>query len=497
MVQQGVEQFCIAPGSRNSPLILAAAEHPKAKTVVHFDERGLGFYALGYGKGAKKPAAVIVTSGTAVGHLLPSIMEAHLSSIPLLLLTADRPFELKECGANQACDQVKIFSSYLRWEIDIPPHQEETSLRSVAAQGVFHTLANPPGPVQINCQFREPFVFDSLSPTEKNVSFSLPKLSSSSTRIHASRGLILIGSIDSDVRPILKLAKRLQWPVLADILSNARSYVTEEQITHFDPILTPKPDFILHFGSRLTSKKALSWPAHMHVSSLPHLQDPMRQITSRVQSDIEPFCEQFEANSDPSWLTMWKEKEALIKQQFSQKFAAFSDFTESHLMRHLSSLISSEHAVFLGSGMPIREADLFLFPKKTKGFFSNRGLSGIDGNIATAAGLVQALQTPVIAILGDQTCLHDLNSLPLLKKTSHPLILIISNNFGGGIFSHLPIASSSHFETHIAAQHSWHFQKAAEMFEIPYADSLEGLDFSASCIVEIVTSRIKNHAFHQ
>jgi 2-succinyl-5-enolpyruvyl-6-hydroxy-3-cyclohexene-1-carboxylate synthase len=155
LVAQGIDQFCIAPGSRSSPLVLAAAEHSQTKTMVHFDERGLGFYALGYGKGIKKPAAVIVTSGTAVGNLLPSIMEAHHSSTPLLLLTADRPIELRFCGSNQTCDQVKIFSSFLRWEIDLPVEQEESSLRSFIAQGVFHTLANPPGPVQINCQFRE------------------------------------------------------------------------------------------------------------------------------------------------------------------------------------------------------------------------------------------------------------------------------------------------------------------------------------------------------
>ena len=156
LIQQGIDRFCIAPGSRNTPLVIAAAEHPNAKTIVHYDERGLGFYALGYGKGAKKPAAVITTSGTAAGNLLPSVMEAYHSSIPMLLLTTDRPAELRDCGANQTTDQIKIFSHFVRWQADLPPVLTENYFRSTTAQAVFYSMQNPSGPVQLNCQFREP-----------------------------------------------------------------------------------------------------------------------------------------------------------------------------------------------------------------------------------------------------------------------------------------------------------------------------------------------------
>jgi len=502
LVQQGVKQFCIAPGSRNSPLILAAAEHPLAETIVHFDERGLGFYALGYGKGNNHPAAILVTSGTAVGNLLPSIMEAYHSETPMILLTADRPTELRDCGANQACDQVKIFSSFLRWETDTAPSGEESYFRSLVAQGLFHALANPAGPIQINCQFREPFLSlnEPLS-QGKPISFSFPKLISAPVTVRASKGAILIGKLDSDVQPILELAKRLQWPVFADILSNARSYPTQEQICHFDPILktesVEKPEFVLHFGTRLTSKKILDWPVDMHVAKTPYLQDPSRKVLNRVQSDIDSFCASFQSHSDPNWLSEWKEKDLRMKEKLSLRFSSSSCFTESAFIKQLSELLPSDCAVFLGNGMPIREADLFLFPRKVAGFFANRGLSGIDGNIATAAGLTESLQLPIVTILGDQTCLHDLNSLPLLKKTNYPLILILSNNFGGGIFSHLPVSKSTHFETHISAAHPWTFAKAAQMFDIPYYTSLKEISFENSCVIEIQTSRVDNYRFHK
>jgi 2-succinyl-5-enolpyruvyl-6-hydroxy-3-cyclohexene-1-carboxylate synthase len=468
--------------------------------VVHFDERGLGFYALGYGKGAKRAAAVVVTSGTAVGNLLPSIMEAHHSFIPMLLLTADRPIELRECGANQACNQVRIFSSFLRWEIDLPPQESEASLRSIAAQGVFHTLANPPGPVQINCQLREPHApIEKAWSSGQPIAFSFPKLIAPPFQTKASRGVIFIGALEADVRPILEMAKRLRWPVFADILSNARSFPTKEQILHFDPILKKggeKPDFILHFGQRLTSKKSLEWPADLHVACSPYLQDPTRRVSHRVQSEIDSFCETFEAQTDAAWLAQWQQKDEMMRQQIEKRFEEALILTESGLMRRLSALIPEGSVVFLGNGMPIREADLFLFPRPMRGFFANRGLSGIDGNLATLAGLSEGIEAPIVAILGDQACLHDLNSLALLKKTKSPITLIVSNNFGGGIFSHLPLSQSPYFETHIAASHAWRFEKWAEMFGMDYASSLENISFQRSSIVELNTCRRENYRFH-
>jgi 2-succinyl-5-enolpyruvyl-6-hydroxy-3-cyclohexene-1-carboxylate synthase len=498
LVQQGVRHFCIAPGSRNSPLVTAAAEHPAAEVHVHYDERGLGFYGLGLAKASGNPAALIVTSGTAVGNLLPSVMEAHHSSTPMLLLTADRPPELRDCGANQATDQLKIFSSFVRWQVDLAPEQTQTYFRSVMAQSYFYACQNPPGPVQINCPLRDP-LYRPLPPLSSGtpIPITFPRLTVNNTQSTHAKGLVISGRLPhaDDILSVLALAKRLQWPLFADILSNARCHPSEEQIRYFDWLDKPRPDLILHFGERMTSKKLLAWLKEiktevLHISPRPALQDPERLLTGRIQADISSFCETFDAPFDPNWRSQWEDSELAFPQE--------GPLTEVHAMRTLSEILPPDFAIFLGNGMPIRDGDHFLFPKNCRGFFANRGLSGIDGNIATIAGLAEEM--PIVGIIGDQAALYDLNSLPLLKKTKYPAILLISNNFGSGMFHHLPIAKSPHFETFWAAAHDFHFKPAAAMYDIPYFsfDTIEQVvQKGRSAIVELFTDRTANHQYQQ
>lgn len=491
LVAQGVTTFCIAPGSRSVPLALAAAEHPQAEIVVHFDERGLGFYGLGFGKGAQKPAAIIVTSGTAVANLLPATMEAYHSQVPLILLTADRPHELRDCGGNQTADQVKLFASTVRWGQDLSPHLDEKAIRSITAQAVFHSRQ---GPVHLNCPFQEPLYTPSLCFSKgKRVDFSFPTLISPPMQHRAKRGVILLGPLQ-DPTPVLELAKRMQWPVFADLLSQARRTPTPEQITHFDFLLSSwesPPDLLLHFGGRFIAKHLPAWAPNtqlIHVSPHTHLQDPERRLTTRVISDIAPFCARFEADSDPNWLTSWQEANSQIHTSLIERFD--SPFTESHAIANLS----PDHPIFFGNSMPIRHADHFFFPQNCPPIFANRGLSGIDGNIATAAGIAHALQSPLIAFLGDQTTLHDINSLPLIKKEK--ILLIISNNFGGAIFDYLPVAKSPHANTICAAAHHWTFEQAAKMFDIPYICTEGPLShLPEHGVVELVTNRVQNRTF--
>jgi 2-succinyl-5-enolpyruvyl-6-hydroxy-3-cyclohexene-1-carboxylate synthase len=498
LVQQGVEHFCVAPGSRNTPLISAAAKHPNAKTHVHYDERGLGFFTLGLGKSTKKPAAIITTSGTALGNLLPSIMEAHHSCTPMILLTADRPHELRDCSANQTTDQTKIFQSFVRWQFDLTYDLDEKTIRSLTAQGVFFALQNPPGPIHINCPFREPLYRPHLKIMQgKPIEFHFPRHKIEKYKTTTSKGVILVGKLpfSKDILAILKLAEQLGWPVCADILSNARCFPTTQQIKYFDWNKNPNPEFVLHFGERMTSKKILEWlknlqTEYIHVSPHPFLQDPERLLTARIQADISEFCQVFEAKYDPDWFKLWKDEKPL----FNEK----GTFTEIHGMQKISELLPSEYGVFLGNGMPIRDGDHFLFPKKCREFFGNRGLSGIDGNIATIAGLAEEM--PILAIIGDQAALHDLNSLPLLKKSKHPIVLIVSNNFGGGIFHHLPVATSPHFEELWAAAHELRFRKAASFFDLPYLDFEkidQAFDLGRSSLVELITNRAENYEYQK
>lgn len=496
LVQQGIGHFCLAPGSRSTPLVLAAAEHRGSKLHVHYDERGLGFFALGLAKGIGKPAAVITTSGTAAGNLLPSVMEAHHSCIPLIILTADRPPELRDCSANQTSDQIKMFQTFIRWQADLAcSPNDESYFRSLAAQGYFYACQNPPGPVHFNCPFRDPLYQPAFAKEGKPMQIDFPRHITKAYETPHAKGVILIGRLPKleDIFPILELAKRLKWPVCADILSNARCYESAEQIKYFDWIQKPTPEFVLHFGERMTSKRILDWlktmkPEYIHVSPWPFLQDPERLLTGRVQADIFEFCELFKGRADPNWRCAWKDSEPIFEER--------GPFTEAHAMRMIGKWLPPNFGVFLGNGMPIRDADHFLFPKKCKGFFANRGLSGIDGNIATIAGLAEKM--PILGIIGDQAALHDLNSLPLLKKTKNPVILLISNNFGGGIFHHLPVSKSPHFEALWAASHNLHFEMAAKMYDLsfyPFESMEKVFELNHSCVVELVTDRAANYHY--
>ena len=493
LVQQGVEQFFLAPGSRNTPLVLAVSNHPKAILHTHFDERGLGFYALGCALATAKPVAIIVTSGTAVGNLLPAVMEAHHSSIPLILLTADRPCELRDTAANQTTDQLKIFQNFVRFQCDLDISIPQPAVRSKAAQSVYRSLHPHPGPVHINCPAREPFFphhCDWLqgSPIALEAAISsvcLPKEL-------PSQGIILLGRT-TESKIALQLAKELGWPVFADILSQARLEESECQIRHFDWLLheAPAPACILHIGERLTSKKLLEWltanppSQYWHISANAHWQDPSHLITGRIHAHLADT--HFVNQIDPHWLPRWKTLDRQIDSKLSPNSALF---TETTVFQLLSQQRLEEWAIFLANSMPIREADWFLFPKLAKGFFANRGLSGIDGNIATIAGISRGLQAPVLAVIGDLTALHDLNSLALLKH--RPIVLVISNNQGGGIFSHLPVANEPHFETLWAFSHPHSFAHAAQLFDIPYTlvDDAETWQAAISTALQHKTAQI-------
>lgn len=485
LVLQGVKHFCIAPGSRSTSLALAAEEHPETTTHVHFDERGLGFFALGISMGTKAPAAVIVTSGTAVANLASSAWEATASGHPLLLLTADRPAELHDCGANQTMDQAHLFGSGVVWQTDIPPDLGEKIVRSLGAQGVFH--ARQGGAVHLNCRFREPFDLSQVRCPAGAPFFSSQPILSPPEPIERSekRGLIAVGALHEDPTPIGALAKRLQWPIFADILANLH---TEEKISSFDRLLgSEKPDFVLHFGARLTSKKFPEWIQEIptfHVGPDPKLVDPTRSLQGRIQSHIAPFCATFSAKTDPSWLPLWKEKAASYEKKLSTALK-MEPFGPAHALRSASQAWK-QGAVFLGNSLPIREANLYASFQVP--VFANRGVSGIDGSIATAAGIAAGTKKPVLAWIGDQAALYDLNSLALL--TRYPITLVIVNNRGGGIFSHLPVATSPHLNRLFTAEHSWDFEQAAKMFSLPYVKvSEEFSDQLSPGVVEFMTCR--------
>lgn len=539
LISCGVDYFCIAPGSRSSSLSLAAEYHPKAKTFVHFDERGLAFHALGYSKATKKPSVVIVTSGTAVGNLMPAIMEAHGSKTPLIILTADRPPELIDCGANQTTHQSKIFTDFVKWQQEIPCADNsliENYLRSVMSYSVFSALATPMGPVHLNCMFREPLVtakstFCSHTPTLKT-KYHIPKAvyddqvfdKLADDLSSYKSGIIFIGSLEKseDLKIISALQKHLSWPMIADITScRSNDLDTQNLISHADLIFHAvedlQADCILQFGGMIISKTISSWIKKQdarHILVADHFErvDPYETVNERYCCNISSFCSSIYKKltySTSSLLYPLKNASYEVKQIVKNIFSSQEKIQEPFLFYLLSKILKSHFHLFIANSMPIRDADSFFFPSEYKGqIIFNRGVSGIDGNIATAAGACRALNEPVIAIVGDLTFLHDMNSLSQIKSLNCPLILVVINNNGGGIFSFLQAkCKEEQYEKIMAHPHGIEVEGIAQAFGLQYhlpttPNELvllinEIQNRPRSCVIELKTQRDDNYNFHK
>ncbi|NGX39757.1 MAG: 2-succinyl-5-enolpyruvyl-6-hydroxy-3-cyclohexene-1-carboxylate synthase [Chlamydiae bacterium] len=528
LIQQGVDYFCLSPGNRAAPLALAVANHPKARCFVHYDERGSAFHALGYAKATGKPVCLIVTSGTALGNLMPAVMEAYHSRIPLILLTADRPAELRDTMANQTTDQLKFFGEFTRYFFDLPSPQEglpERFLGTTIAQLVSRSLFPVQGPVQLNCPFPEPFFEEpgqAIPISAEPIFYTHPELTLS--RDHAKewadrlssyeKGVIAIGSMQNpDHTAIESLAKKLGWPIIADITSSYRCHPSQHTIPYAHHLLKSlpdlRPDVILHLGDQCVSKPFLQWLGGcplIHVSDHPMRNDPMHLVTDRVIASANIFCEQLSLlvkEKKHTWLDHWKELAANAKRAIDPFFADPKEMSEPQVIKTLEAFTSEKTALFFANSMPIRDADMFFYPTGASGpVFANRGLSGIDGNIATCAGIAQVM--PLIAVMGDQTFLHDLNSLVQWKKVSHPIQLILINNGGGGIFSFVDVGRKKEIlDPYFANAHQMTFEKAAALFDLPYTlattpDELKmELQEGKTGIIEVQTNREENLALHR
>jgi 2-succinyl-5-enolpyruvyl-6-hydroxy-3-cyclohexene-1-carboxylate synthase len=547
LVKSSVRYFLIAPGSRSTPLTLAASENPLAKTIVHFDERGLSFAALGIAKSTQNPVCLICTSGTALANFYPAIIEASMSFIPLIILVADRPAELRDVGSNQTIDQVKMFGNYLKWEIDIPcsdPYLPDEFLKGAIDQACFQAKNGPSGPVLINAMIREPLF--SLGkrnniPEEKN---PLPKTSYylSEKTLHEEdlislseglskyeKGVIIVGSLppSKNLDSIYSLAMKLQWPIFADALSGVRSLGRDSSLIPFYNHLLQTtyssekmiPDTVLYLGGPIVSKTLLKWldsfspKRFYHVANFPGRHDPNHQITDRIECDPALFCQNahfFIKGRNPSvWLSLWKEYSLQIEEIITDFFENSLELSEPHALFSLTKSDSELFSFFFSASLPIRYADTFFFPKEPSAeMLSNRGVSGIDGIIASSIGVAEGSAKPVIAFIGDLAFLHDINSLALAKQLELPIIFIVLNNSGGGIFNFLPIAENQKFmDVFVSAKHSLKMEGFAKAFDIPYTKSISLSDYQTSLaiamenpslqIIEVETNAHENYLFHQ
>jgi len=553
LVRCGVDFFCVAPGSRSTPLVAALAKNAKAKSLVHFDERGTAFAALGYARATGRPAAWITTSGTAVANGLPAIVEAATDGVPMVLLTADRPPELRQTGANQTIDQPDIFGDFVRWRFDLPAPSldvDPSSVLTTVDQAAYRAGRSPKGPVHLNLMFREPLI---PGPGEDGAPDGVPKrwraAAGPYTRYAATepavdeaevealwerlrpvgRGLVVAGRLASRAQgeAVEGLADLLGWPLLPDAGSQVRLGGNGRSAAFYDVLLADgafaeghAPEAVLHFGGRALSKRLEGFVArhrpdpYVVVREHPFRLDPAHIVTHSVESGIEAFCVALgrassgrPARSDASWAAGWREASARAGSALDRTLAGRGALEEPLVARLVSAEIPEGHGLVAASSMPVRDLDAFAVAGGAGvPVAANRGASGIDGTVATAAGFARGTGRPVTLLIGDLALLHDLNSLAMLRGL--PVTVVVLNNDGGGIFSFLPVsAHDSFFEPFFGTPQGVGFGHAAAMFGLSYEEPGSTEEFLSAyrkaisadgpSLIEVGTDRDGNVAVHR
>lgn len=554
LVRHGVRCFCMSSGSRSGPLAVAVARDKDLEPVVHFDERASAFYALGHARATGKPAVWITTSGTAAANGYPAVIEAAQDHVPLLLLTADRPPELRDTRANQTIDQVNIFGAYARWQVDMPCPDvavSPTYVLTTVAEAVARATGADAGPVQVNTMFREPLSpqsdgtdytaylaqaqswLDGDAPfTERGEHLRTPTPATMETvakRIgQAENGLLVIGRLENeaDQRAARELARMLPWPAFVDMVSGLRlgAQQTDHIVRYADQILlSPRadrmPDCILHFGGPIISKRIQQYVAecardadYLQIKTRGKRQDSAHAVRYALDVHFPSFMTALRARNvkvrPARSLKQWQDDSKNV-QHMVEEYAETDDaLDEIFLAAWISKLIPETHDLFLSNSMPIRDMDMYAASDgEAVAVGANRGASGIDGTLSSACGWAAGRERPLIAVVGDLACLHDLNALQLVRRSKHPMIVIVVNNNGGGIFSFLPwMEQADIFETCFGTPHDLTFEHAARQFELPYAypatrDEFKSaldkaLSIERSCLIEVRTDRAANRNAH-
>ncbi len=516
LVRSGVHEVCLAPGSRSTPLALAFAAHPEIHVYVHLDERCAAFFALGLALSLDRPVPVVCTSGSAAANFFPAIIEARMSRLPLLLLTADRPPELRQSGANQTIDQVKLYGDQVLWSVDLPVPEENLPdlalrhVRTLAARALALADGLEKGPVHLNFPFRKP-----LEPTPAQEAPSFEPVSAPFTRM--SRGVLV-----PDARQLEELAEILQshphglivcgprcpggsfpqavrglaqasgYLLLADPLSGVR-FGYADVIGGYDGILAsgqvfePEPELVLRFGGVPTSAALGSYLAKIRpaqrISIAEHgaWADDDHRTSWLLQAEPEITCDLLHARlaarnagnvaADPAWRGQAQQLERRYWQALRTALQAAQWFDGAALATVLEA-VAAEARLFIGNSLAIRNLDQFGAPgEKAFEVYGNRGASGIDGNISTALGIAAAERSrPLVALVGDLTLYHDLNGLFALRSQAlENVTVVVFNNHGGGIFHRLPVARfEPPFRELFLTSHGLEFEHAARLYGMDY-----------------------------
>jgi 2-succinyl-5-enolpyruvyl-6-hydroxy-3-cyclohexene-1-carboxylate synthase len=537
LARHGVTDAVIAPGSRSTPVALAFAEDARIRLHVRIDERSASFLALGLARTSGRPVPVLCTSGTATAHFHAAVLEADQSRVPLLVLTADRPPELRGVGANQTVDQTGLFGSAVRWSVDVGVPESRADAvqywRSLLSRTVATLLgagAGPAGPVHLNLPLREP-----LTPVDDGTGFpysldgrpdgrawttsarpAAPPSAALLNRLSAARrGVVVAGDGLSAAAAggLVAFAERNGWPLIAEPQSNARRGPAALRAT--DGVLrSPQfvqhhsPDLVLVAGRVGLSRALLGW-----LTSVPHVVvdadgawwDPTRTARSVERCDAAALASVVADEPHPHWSDGWRTAAEAAAQAVDTVLDETDSLTEPRVARDVATAVPDGSALVVASSMPIRDLDLTMRPRTGLRVVANRGVSGIDGFVSTAQGVALAHDGPTYGLAGDLSLLHDVNGF--LGGDQPDLTLVVVNNDGGGIFSLLPPATSGDAETFerlFGTPHGVDLERLAAAYGVAHLRVDAATDLASVMketpagvrIVEVRTDRSANAALH-
>lgn len=474
----GVRRAVVSPGSRSTPLTMALARAEGMVAVPVLDERAAGFFALGLAKASGRPVVLVCTSGTAAANYLPAVIEAQAAGVRLLVLTADRPAELRACSSGQTIDQLKLYGGYVSHFHELPLPEASHSLLSALRQSVLHALERTsfpaPGPVHLNVPLRDPlapvsddgvaaqavagidwaqFFGQVAEPARVAWHGEIPPL-------HADvHGVIVVGPAHQatfNAAAVAEIARRLGWPVLADGLSTLRQSAVRipNLITTYDAILRDsaqaerlKPEMVLAIGAWPASKVLRGWieasgARIWQIDTGDENRDGLHGRTRRVRTSLSVLAAALTEATGPSGYTlMWTKREGVVRAELDRRLEAETVLFEPKAAWLLARHLPVGTPVVVGNSMPVRDLE-YVWPAGDRALrpWCNRGANGIDGTLSTALGIAEAAGRPTVLLTGDLAFLYDASGLLVRRHFRGSLTVVVINNNGGGIFEHLPVA---------------------------------------------------------
>ena len=536
LARAGVRHVCVAPGSRSTPLALTIAAHPALRTWMHVDERSAGFFALGLARGLHEPVALLCTSGTAAANFLPAVVEAQSAGVPLLVLTADRPPELRDVGAAQTIDQNHLFGVHAKWFVEVALPDTSAQLlryaRTLAARATAYAAATPAGPVHLNFPFREPLVPVPLAPpsdltagdalawhgradgapwvrvTDAPASLGAAETRRLAAQLRAARRPLIVCGPQPDLTlaaPLAELALALGAPLLADPLSQLR-WGTHERaavIDRYDAALRHEPtaaalapDVVLRIGGVPTSKVLLEYLRQLATVPLVVVDaarwpEPALLATEMVHAEPRRFCQAMldalgetprpdARGSRTGWLGEWRRVNDVAGAALERYSCTLDEPFEGGALADVVASVPAGATLFVSSSMPVRDLDAFgAGDARPIRVLANRGANGIDGVVSSALGAAAAAREmgggPLVLVIGDLALYHDMNGLLAAGLHALDATVVVLNNDGGGIFSFLPQAShEAHFEQLFGTPHGLEFAPVAALYGARYHRAHDG-----------------------